>query len=97
MYKYCGRFNGSALAGSATSLLSMAGKYLEPVAQGIQIIVMLIDVLKPDDKVEELGAKAIEENKKAEDFDSDAEYIDYLRDDVKLDKKNLTRRVMVKN
>ena len=83
---------GSALASSATKLLGVAGKYLEPVSTIIQIIAVLIDVLKPDDDIEEIGAKAMQpESKKPEDFDSNAEYIDYLKNEVTLDKEKFDK------
>lgn len=83
---------GSALVSSATKLLDVAGKYLEPVATIIQIVAALTGVLTPDDDVEELGAKAMQpESKKPEDFDSNAEYIDYLREEVKLDKEKFDK------
>ena len=83
---------GNALASSATKLLNVAGKYLEPISTIIQIVAVLIDVLKPDDNVEEIGAKAMQpESKKPEDFDSNAEYIDYLKNEVTLDKEKFDK------
>ena len=83
---------GSALVSSASKLLDIAGKQLGPVAMIIQIVAALIGVLTKDDDVEELGAKAMQpESKKPEDFDSNAEYIDYLREEVKLDKEKFDK------
>jgi len=83
---------GSALVSSASKLLDVVGKHLEPVALIIQVVAALIGVLKPDDDVEEIGAKAMQpESKKPEDFDSNAEYIDYLREEVKLDKEKFDK------
>jgi len=76
----------SALAGAASSLIKMAGPLLGPVGQMIQIVSILMDVLKPGEKIEEIGAKAMQaDSKKPEEFDNNAEYIEYLRSEVKLD------------
>jgi hypothetical protein len=78
---------GGALASSASNVLKVAAPWLGTVIQVIEIVSMLLDVLKPGDNVEELGAKAMEADKKPENFDSNAEYIDYLRSEVKLDQE----------
>lgn len=79
---------GRALASSATKLLEVAGKYLGPLSNVIQAIATFTGVLKPEDDIEEIGAKAMQpESKKPEEFDSNTEYIDYLRNEVKLDKE----------
>jgi len=83
---------GSALVSSASKMLSVVGKQLEPVSMIIQVVAALIGVLTKDDDVEEIGAKAMQpESKKPEDFDSIAEYIDYLREEVKLDKEKFDK------
>jgi len=83
---------GSALANSASTMLNVVGKYLGPVAQIIQVVGMLLNILKSDENVEELGAKAMQaESKKPEEFDGNTEYIDYLREEVKLDKEKFEK------
>lgn len=83
---------GSALVSSASKLLDIAGTRLSPIVTIIQIVATLIGVLTKEDDVEELGAKAMQpESKKPEDFDSNAEYIDYLREEVKLDKEKFDK------
>lgn len=83
---------GSALVSSASKLLDIAGTRLSPIVAIIQIVATLIGVLTKEDDVEELGAKAMQpESKKPEDFDSNAEYIDYLREEVKLDKEKFDK------
>ena len=77
---------GSALVSSTTKLLEVAGKYLGPIVQIVQAVAQMLGVVKPEDDLEELGAKAMVAEQKPEDFDSYAEYIDYLRNDVELDK-----------
>lgn len=80
---------GSSLASSATKLLEMGAKYLEPVIQAIQSVGTMLGIIKPEENMEELGAKAMSADKKPEDFDSITEYIDYLRNDVTIDTEKL--------
>ena len=82
---------GSTLSGAAGHLLKVAGPLLGPVGMVIQVVGILLDILKPDENVEELGAKALEADKKPEDFDSNAEYIAYLRSEVQLDKEKFEK------
>jgi len=76
-----------SLAGSANIFLKVAAPWFGAVLDIINIIGQLLGVLNPDDDMEELGAKAMGADKKPEDFDSNAEYIDYLRNDIELDKE----------
>lgn len=83
---------GNALVSSASKLLDLPGTRLGPIVEIIRIVATLIGVLTKDDDVEEIGAKAMQpESKKPEDFDSNAEYIDYLREEVKLDKEKFNK------
>lgn len=77
---------GGALAGAANTLLKVAGPMLGNVGNVIQLVATFFDVLKPNDNIEELGAKAMIADKKPEDFDSNADYINYLRNEIELDK-----------
>ena len=73
-------------------MLSVVGKELPTVAIVIQIVAALVGVLTKEDDIEEIGAKAMQpESKKPEEFDSNAEYIDYLREEVKLDKEKFDK------
>ncbi|MDQ7002978.1 MAG: hypothetical protein Q9N02_09900 [Ghiorsea sp.] len=78
---------GGALASAASSLLKIAGPLLGPIGQVVQVIGIALDVLKPKEHVEELGAKAMESDKSMADFESTSEYIDYIRNEIKLDKE----------
>lgn len=82
---------GSALGDTAGKLLKLAGPFLGQVGVVIQLVGILLDVLKPGENVEELGAKALESDKKPEDFASNAEYISYLRNEVQLDKEKFDK------
>ncbi|MDQ6995543.1 MAG: hypothetical protein Q9M18_08105 [Mariprofundaceae bacterium] len=76
---------GGVLASAATSLLKVAGPLLGPVGQVVQVIGLAMDILKPKENVEELGAKAMQSDKPMDDFDNTSDYIDHLRNDIKLD------------
>lgn len=78
---------GGALASSAGNFLKVAAPWLGAVIQVIQVVSTLLGILNSEDNIEELGAKAMEADKKPEDFDSNAEYIDYLRNDIELDRE----------
>jgi len=78
---------GGALASSAGDFLKVASPWLSSVMQIIEVVSTLLGILNSKDNIEELGAKAMEADKKPEDFDSNAEYIDYLRNDIELDRE----------
>jgi len=78
---------GSTLVDSASSLLKIAGPYLSAISTIVQIVGVLFDVISTKDNPEELGAKAMQADKQPEDFSSNAEYIDYLHNDVTLDQE----------
>lgn len=85
----------SVLSGAAVSLLKLAGPLLGPMGLAIQAVGALLGILKPNENIEELGAKAMEADKKPEDFDSNAEYIDYLRNEVTLDQEKFKKATEV--
>ncbi len=76
---------GGALSGAVGGFLKIVGPHLSVAIQIIQIVSLLLNILSPEDDIEELGAKAMESDKKPEDFDSNAEYIDYLKNEITLD------------
>jgi hypothetical protein len=74
------------LGAVAVKTLSVTGQWIGPVSNIVSATAQMYEVLNKEDKVEELGAKAMQpETRKAEEFSSNAEYLDYLRNDVKLD------------
>lgn len=77
---------GSALASAASTFLKVAGEFLGPVAQIISAISNILGIKKEEEDVEEIGAKAMQSDKKPEDFDSYTDYINHLRNDIQLDK-----------
>jgi len=78
---------GKALVTGATKLLELAGDKLDEVTKVIEMIGKLIDVISPDDNVDDLGARALQSDKKPEDFDSITKYIEHLKNDIELDKE----------
>ncbi len=83
---------GGALAGLASTFLKVVAPWLGPVIQIIQIVALLLGVIKKDDNIEEFGAKAMQaDSKKPEEFDSNAEYLDYLSSEVELDKEKFEK------
>jgi len=82
---------GGALASRASSFLKIASPWLGAVVQVIQMVGTFLNIIKPEDNIEELGAKAMEADKKPEDFDSNAQYIDYLKNEVKLDQEKFDK------
>lgn len=82
---------GGTLASSASSFLSVVAPYLGVVSQIIGLISNFLGVKKEDESVEEIGAKAMMSDKKPEDFNSNEEYINHLRNDIKLDKEKFEK------
>lgn len=80
-----------SIGGVAGNFLKVAAPHLGTILQVVSVIAQLIGVLKSDDNIDELGAKAMNSNKKPEDFASNAEYIDYLRNEVVLDKEKFDK------
>ena len=78
---------GGALASSAGNFLKIASPWLGAVMKVIEVVSNLLGILNPKEDIEEIGAKAMDADKKPEDFDSNAEYIDYLRNDIELDRE----------
>lgn len=78
---------GSTLASAASNFLKVAAPFLGPIVQIIGLISNLLGVKKEDESVEEIGAKAMLSDKKPEDFDNYTDYINHLRNDIKLDKE----------
>jgi len=77
----------SSLANPVGELLKIAFPYLDLAIKAIQVVGVLLDVLREDDNIDELGGKAIIADKKPEDFISNAEYIHYLKNEIELDHK----------
>ena len=76
------------LVEGAKSLLTIVGKHLPTIIDIIDIITDVLSIVDKD-KVNsyDLGVKVTETDKKPEDFDSIQDYIKYLQNEVKYEKK----------
>lgn len=71
-------------------VIETIGKNLPKVIDTVDAISLAVDVLRPNERAEELGAKALAADKKPEDFDQINDYIEYLRNDVEVDSNSLS-------
>lgn len=78
---------GNAVADVATSIASLGVDLATKVGQAIKAVAEHLGILSPEDRLEELGEKAMMSDKKPEDFDSFNDYINHLRHDVKIDRE----------
>lgn len=87
---FCSSF-GSAIIGGIGSL---APAIVPWIAVAVKVIAFLAEIFteKPkEEKPEELGMKAEQADKKPENFDSINEYIEYLRQEIKVDAAELEK------
>ncbi|MGL5667836.1 MAG: hypothetical protein ACRDD9_17090 [Shewanella sp.] len=82
---------GPMLTKYVPMMLDTLGKNLPKVINTIEAISIASNVLTPRDNANELGAKAMVAEKKPEDFDKINDYINYLRNDITLETKNLSQ------
>lgn len=83
---------GAALAAigtKATALLTKLGPFLEGITKILNMVGGFVGILKPNETVEDLGAKVISTDKKPDDFDSINAYIDHLKNEVMVDKEKV--------
>lgn len=81
---------GPMIAKYAPIVIKTIGENLPKVIQTVEAMSLAANILQPNDKVEDLGAKAMAADKKPEDFDEINEYIDYLRNEVEIDEEQLS-------
>ncbi|MCR9675995.1 hypothetical protein NB557_22500 [Vibrio alginolyticus] len=81
---------GPMIAKYAPMVVEVVGKNLPKVVNTVEAISLVADVLKPNERADELGAKAMAAEKTPEDFEQINDYIDYLRNDVIIDEENLS-------
>lgn len=82
---------GPLIAKYAPVVLETLGKNLPRVIQTIDAVSLAANVLRPNEQVEELGAKAMAADKTPEDFARINDYIDYLRNEVEVDSQALSQ------
>ncbi len=83
---------GRAVVDTAKVLIREAAGYIETIAKAVKEVCLDLDIIEPEDEVEELGAKAMACDKKLEDFDSASEYIEYIKENITLDKAKMDER-----
>lgn len=81
---------GPMVAKYAPIVMKTIGGNLPTVLKTIESISLASDVLKTNDRAEDLGAKAISAEKKPEDFEQINDYINYLRSDVEVNESTLS-------
>ena len=85
----------SSVAGSLGSFVSnalkIAGPWIGTISNIVSAVAKALGALNQEDNLDELGAKAMQADKKPEDFDSYQEYIEYLRNEIKLDKEKFEK------
>ena len=86
----------SAISTISSTLVSGLGIGLKEIELGLKIICAIVSVIaeaigikKEDETPEELAMQAEQSDKKPEDFDSINQYIEYLRENIKVDKEKL--------
>lgn len=82
---------GPAIAKYAPMLLDVAAKYLPQVIKTVETVATVLNIISPNESAENLGAKAMSADKKPEDFDEINQYINYLKNDVKVDSSTLSK------
>ncbi len=82
---------GRALVSGAVKLLEISGKSFDLVCEVIKRIGVALGVIEDDEDIDELGAKAMEADKKPEDFEYVSDYIQYLKDEVQLDREKFEK------
>ncbi|EPM5535450.1 hypothetical protein ACTNA0_001296 [Vibrio cholerae] len=82
---------GPMIAKYAPIVLETLEKNLPRVMQTIEALSLAANVLRPNEQVEELGAKAMAADKTPEDFARINDYIDYLRNEVEVDSQALSQ------
>jgi len=76
-----------SLSGVVGSFLKVASPYLSTIMSVVQVVSQLLGIVQPNETPEKLGDKALNADKKLEDFDTTQEYMEYLREEVDFDKE----------
>jgi membrane protein implicated in regulation of membrane protease activity len=98
----CSHIGGSLFTGAsgigalATSLIPTLAPGISEVLFGLTVISAIVSTIAEalglkdkEETPEELGMKAEKSDKKMEDFDTTEEYIEHLRNDIEIDKKEI--------
>ena len=80
---------GSSLSEFATKIVELAGPLLENVGKIASLVAKFLGVTEELENPLELGLRAEMSDKKPEDFDSYKDYINYIKNEVKIDEEKL--------
>lgn len=80
---------GGAIMGGIGSLAPVISPWLSIAVAVISVLAEIFTEKPKEEKPEELGMKAEQADKKPEDFDSINDYIEYLRQEIKVDDAKL--------
>lgn len=80
---------GGAIMGGIGSLAPVISPWLSVAVAVISVLAEIFTEKPKEEKPEELGMKAEQADKKPEDFDSINDYIEYLRQEIKVDDAKL--------
>ena len=80
---------GSSLTTFATKIVELAGPLLETVGKIASVVAKFLGVTEELENPLELGLRAEMSDKKPEDFDSYKDYINYIKNEVKIDEEKL--------
>ena len=80
---------GSSLSTFATKIVELAGPLLENVGKIASLVAKFLGVTEELENPMELGLRAEASDKKPEDFDSYKDYINYIKNEVKIDEEKL--------
>ena len=80
---------GSSLSTFATKIVELAGPLLETVGKIASLVAKFLGVTEELENPLELGLRAEMSDKKPEDFDSYKDYINYIKNEVKIDEEKL--------
>lgn len=80
---------GSSLSTFATKIAELAGPLLETVGKIASLVAKFLGVTEEPEDPMELGLRAVGSDKKPEDFDNYKDYINYIKNEVKIDEEKL--------
>ena len=80
---------GSSLSTFATKIVELAGPLLETVGKIASMVAKFLGVTEELEDPIELGLRAEMSDKKPEDFDNYKDYINYIKNEVKIDEEKL--------
>ncbi len=81
--KDVGKAVGKVIVERSIEFLKTGTQILKLVTSVIETVAKELDIIKPEDNIEDLGDRAMRADKKIEDFENTTEYINYLKYAIK--------------